>query len=285
MRLARVAVGHQIMGVVVAGADIGVRLDVQGDDPLLELVRSPDGLRSAAEAAMANRADEVDLAAAVWLSPLKRPGKIVAVGLNYPDHTAETGIEPPSAPLTFAKYASSLTGPYSDIEIPAAVTDQVDYEAELAVVIGRDCPPDGSAGLDAIAAYTVANDVSARDVQFADRQWTRAKSFDTFTPLGPWLVTADQVADLAARRIWTSIGEQTLQDDVIGSMVFDIAAILGHLSVGTSLEAGDLILTGTPSGAGAFREPPRFLRPGDVVEVGVEGVGVLRNPVRSSSAR
>src|SRR3954452_17371972 len=282
MRLARVDVGHQVMGVAVVGEGVGVRLDAAGDDPLLELVRSAAGLRSAAEAAMTH---EVALAGATWLSPLRRPGKIIAVGLNYPDHTAETGIEPPPAPLTFAKHASSLTGPYSDIVIADEITTQVDYEAELAVLIGRDCPPDGSAGLDAIAAYTVANDVTARDIQFAEQQWTRAKSFDTFPPLGPWLVTADEIGDPAACRIWTSIGDETLQDDMIGSMVFDIAAILRHVSAGTSLEAGDLILTGTPSGAGAFRDPQRFLRPGDVVQVGVDGVGALRNPVRSSSGR
>jgi len=278
MRLARVTIGTDERAVAV-GPDHGCTvLDVAGPDPLLTLLRDPRGLAVAADAARTDTT--VPLADVHVLAPLHRPGKIIAVGLNYHDHTVETGLSAPHAPLTFAKYPSSVTGPYDDIVIPGGQTDRVDYEAELAVVIGRRCAPDGSADLGAIAAYTVANDVSARDVQFSDQQWTRAKSFDTFTPLGPWLVTADDVADPHDLHIWTRIGSTTLQDDRTSSLVFDIPALLKHLSSGTTLEPGDVVLTGTPSGAGAFADPPRYLAEGDVVEIGVEGIGTLRNVVR-----
>jgi len=278
MRLARVAIGTDVRAAVVENGERCVLLDLAGPDPLLQLLRDPRGLTAAAEAVRTE--DSVALADVTVRSPLHRPGKIIAIGLNYHDHTAETGMPAPDAPLTFAKYPSSVTGPYDDIVIPSGPTDQVDYEAELAVVIGRHCPPDGSADLDAIAAYTVANDVSARDVQFSDQQWTRAKSFDSFTPLGPWLVTADEVADPHDLRIWTRIGDEVLQDDRTSALVFDIPTLLKHLSSGVSLEPGDVVLTGTPSGAGAFADPPRYLAEGEVVEIGVEGIGTIRNAVR-----
>jgi 2-keto-4-pentenoate hydratase/2-oxohepta-3-ene-1,7-dioic acid hydratase in catechol pathway len=277
MRLGRIAIGTDVIGVALVAENKAVRLAVPGDDPLLTLLRDPRGLAAAARAASTDQTLSLD--GATVLSPLRRPGKIIAVGLNYLDHAAETGFNPPPVPLTFAKYASSLTGPYADIRLPTHLTSQADYEAELALVIGGEHPPDGSVGPDAVAAYSVANDVSARDVQFADQQWTRAKSFDTFTPLGPWLVTADELPDPYDLHIWTEVNDERLQDDTTASMIFDLAAILAHVSAGTSLEAGDVILTGTPSGAGAFRTPPRYLAAGDRVRIGVDGIGVLDNRV------
>ena len=280
MRVARVLTGTDVVAVSLDDQDRCRVIATAGTvDPVLELIEDPRGLVAAAEAGLTDTTlglDEVRL-----LSPLRRPGKIIAVGLNYLDHTAETGMVAPTSPLTFAKYASSLTGPYDDIVVPAEVTQQVDYEAELAVVIGRSCGPDGDAALADIAAYAVANDVSARDVQFSDQQWTRGKSFDTFTPLGPWLVSADAVPGAGGLQIWTDVNGERRQDDSTDSMVFDIAAILAHVSRGTTLEPGDIVLTGTPSGAGAFLDPPRFLADGDVVEVGIEGIGILRNTVRN----
>lgn len=280
MRLARLLVGTDVVAVSVGRDDVcTVLANPSGSpDPLLTLLRDPRGLADAVAAARTDAT--VALGSGRLLSPLHRPGKIVAVGLNYHDHTAETGLQAPAAPLTFAKYPSSLCGPADDIVVPSAQTSQVDYEVELAVVIGGSCPPDGSAGLDAIAAYTVANDVSARDVQFGDTQWTRGKSFDTFTPLGPWLVTPDEVPDPHSLHIWTRVNDELRQDDTTASLVFDLPALLAHISSGVTLEAGDVILTGTPSGAGAFADPPRYLADGDVVEVGVDGIGTLRNTVR-----
>ena len=204
---------------------------------------------------------------------------MIAVGLNYADHTSETGFTQPERPLTFAKYTTSLTGPNDDIVVPGHLTQQVDYEAELTVLIGRRCGGTTPATLDDVAAYTVANDVSARDVQFGDVQWTRGKSFDSFTPLGPWLVTADEFGDPSGHRIYTEVNGETLQDDSTSELIFDIPALLAFISDGVTLEPGDLILTGTPAGAGAFRTPPRYLQDGDDVVCGVEGIGELRNRV------
>ncbi len=279
MRLARVRIGTDVVAVIIDDTDICHILASSGSvDPLLVLLQDARGLVKAARSVQTDGSLQLNEAALV--SPLHRPGKIIGVGLNYLDHTAETGMAAPTRPLTFAKYPSSLTGPYDEILVPRHQTSQVDYEGELAVVIGKACPPDGSATLENVAALTVANDVSARDVQFSDQQWTRGKSFDTFTPLGPWLVTTDVIPDPQRLHIWTSVNGERTQDDNTSSMVFDISAILAHVSAGTSLEPGDIVLTGTPSGAGAFREPPRFLGDGDVVEIGVEGVGLLRNYVR-----
>ena len=249
--------------------DRGVRLAPAdfGDEPLAALAVDTTGWAS------------VDEGGLQLLAPVARPGKIIAVGLNYADHTTETGFTPPEKPLTFAKYPSSITGPDAEIVVPDHLTSQVDYEAELVVVIGRRCGGDQPATLDDVAGYTVANDVSARDVQFADTQWTRAKSFDGFTPLGPWLVTRDEFGDPAGKRIWTAVDGEVLQDDTTASMVFDVPELLRRIGDGTTLEPGDLILTGTPAGAGGFRTPPRFLGHGETVEVGVEGIGVLRNRI------
>lgn len=218
------------------------------------------------------------------LAPVATAGKIIAVGLNYADHTSETGFTPPESPLTFAKYPSSITGPDADVIVPDHLTDQVDYEAELAVVIGRRCGGDAPATLDDVAFYTASNDLSARDVQFGDTQWTRAKSFDGFTPLGPWLVTPDEFGDPAGHRISTRVsgphGEpEILQDDTTASMVFDVPALLAFIGDGTTLEPGDVILTGTPAGAGGFRTPPRFLQHGETVVVAIEGIGELSNRI------
>lgn len=223
--------------------------------------------------------ETVDEAGLALTSPVRTAGKIIAVGLNYADHTSETGFTQPARPLTFAKYPTSITGPADDIVIPGAVATQVDYEAELTLVIGRRCGGATSATIDDVAGYTVGNDVSARDVQFGDVQWTRGKSFDTFTPLGPWLVTADEFGDPAGHRIYTTVNGETLQDDTTSSLIFDIPALLAFISNGVTLEPGDLIMTGTPAGAGGFRNPPRYLQDGDLVVCGVEGIGELRNRV------
>jgi len=264
MRVARAMVDDEPRVVVDEGT--GPRVAPVGDDVLAAL--------DADRAGWAEAPDRLRL-----LAPVPRPGKIIAVGLNYADHTTETGFTPPAQPLTFAKYSSSITDPGADVVVPDHLTAQVDYEAELAVVIGRRCGGATPATLGDVAGYTVANDLSARDVQFGDGQWTRAKSFDGFTPLGPWLVTPDEFGDPQARRIWTAIDGETMQDDSTASMVFGVAQLLARLSDGITLEPGDVILTGTPAGAGGFRTPPRFLQHGETVEVGVDGIGALVNRI------
>jgi 2-keto-4-pentenoate hydratase/2-oxohepta-3-ene-1,7-dioic acid hydratase in catechol pathway len=210
--------------------------------------------------------------------PIERPGKIICVGLNYRDHAEEQGIDLPQAPLFFAKYTTSLIGPGDPIVIPAVV-QMCDYEAELGVVIGTTVKGVSKENaFEAVAGYVVANDVSARDLQFADGQWDRGKSPDTFCPVGP-LVPAAAVPDPHALPIRAIVSGETLQDSSTANLIFGIDEIISYASQTSTLEAGDLILTGTPAGVGVFREPKRLLRPGDVVTIQIDGVGELTNPV------
>jgi 2-keto-4-pentenoate hydratase/2-oxohepta-3-ene-1,7-dioic acid hydratase in catechol pathway len=211
-----------------------------------------------------------------------RPGKIVAIGLNYHDHIRESGMEPPSAPLVFAKFPSSVVGPGDPIVLPRAAPERVDWEVELAVVIGRrmrDVPMERA--LENVAGYTVANDISARDVQFGDGQWTRGKSFDTFCPIGPYVLTGQEIPDPQALRLRTRVNGETVQDSSTGEMLFGVAEILSYCCRCFPLEPGDLVLTGTPWGCGGFSSPERYLRAGDTLESEIDGIGTLRNPVEA----
>ena len=211
--------------------------------------------------------------------PIERPGKIVCVGLNYKDHAEEQGVELPKAPLFFAKYTTALIGPGEPIVIPPAVT-KCDYEAELGVVIGRTVRNVSKENaLEAVAGYICANDVSARDLQFADGQWTRGKSPDTFCPVGPRLVPAAEVPDPHALGIRAIVNGEVLQDSSTANLIFGIDEIISYASQTSTLEAGDLILTGTPAGVGVFRDPQRLLQPGDEVTIEIDGLGALTNPV------
>ena len=219
------------------------------------------------------------IAAGVLATPL-RPGKIIGIGLNYRDHVEEAGLEAPEQPLVFAKFPSSVIGPDEPIVIDPAITQSVDWEVELAVVVGRRMRRVAERdALDHVFGYTAANDVSARDVQFAEQQLVRAKSIDTFCPLGPAIVTADEIPNPQSLALRTRVNGETVQDSTTARMVFGVAELLAFCSRNFTLEPGDVLLTGTPPGCGAFLTPPRSLRPGDVVEVEVEGIGVLRNPV------
>jgi 2-keto-4-pentenoate hydratase/2-oxohepta-3-ene-1,7-dioic acid hydratase in catechol pathway len=212
------------------------------------------------------------------------PGKIIGIGLNYRDHAAETGQPLPDYPTVFAKFPNSVTGPGQPIRLPSA-SSQVDYEGELGVVVGRRARavPESQA-LQAVAGYLVVNDVSARDVQNRTSQWTLGKSFDTFAPIGPFLVTADEVPDPQDLDLSVTVSGTVMQQSSTASMVFSVARLVSLLSDVITLEPGDLIATGTPGGVGAAQTPPRFLRDGDVVEVAIAGLGALSNPVTSAPA-
>jgi len=211
---------------------------------------------------------------------IENPGKIVAIGLNYMDHVRESGAEPPAKPLVFTKFTTSLIGDGEEIRIPKGLTERVDWEVELAVVIDRDARNVSEAdALSYVRGYTVANDVSARDLQFADVQWVRAKSLDTFCPLGPVLVTADEIPDPQALRLICRVNGEVMQDANTDLMIFGVAELISFCSRSFTLEPGDVILTGTPWGCGEFMEPKRSLAAGDVVECEIEGIGTLRNPV------
>jgi 2-keto-4-pentenoate hydratase/2-oxohepta-3-ene-1,7-dioic acid hydratase in catechol pathway len=219
------------------------------------------------------------------LPPVPRPGKIVAIGLNYKDHSLESGAAaPPKSPIIFAKFPTSIAGPEDAIVIPVG-NPNVDYEAELAVVIGRRGKAIPAAqALEFVAGYMPLNDVSARVWQFGDKQWVRGKSCDTFCPTGPHLTTRDEIPDPHALAIRTRVNGITMQDSHTSRMIFRVPELIEFTSLSITLEPGDIIATGTPEGVGAFRKPPIFLKPGDMVEVEIEGLGVLRNPVVATTA-
>ena len=212
------------------------------------------------------------------LAPILNPSKIVAVGVNYLDHCREAGIEPPKEPLLFAKFPSSIVGPGDKIEWDPALTAAVDYEAELAVIIGREARNVSlAAAYDVVFGYTCANDITARDLQRRDGQWVRGKSLDTFCPLGPEIVSREEVLTPGDLSIVCRLNANVLQSSNTREMIFDIPALIAFVTRAFTLLPGDLILTGTPHGTGAFRHPPILLRDGDVVEVEIERVGTLTN--------
>jgi 2-keto-4-pentenoate hydratase/2-oxohepta-3-ene-1,7-dioic acid hydratase in catechol pathway len=212
-------------------------------------------------------------------APIAHPQKITCVGLNYADHAREGGVEPPSAPIFFLKSHNTICGPGDPIKLPPN-SAKVDYEAEFAVVIGK--RGRGITEADApkyIAGYTILHDVSARDMQFADNQWYRGKSCDTFAPIGPWIVTPDEIPDAHNLRISLTLNRETLQDSSTSNLIFKVPFLISYLSQSITWEVGDLISTGTPPGVGFARKPPIFMKAGDSVSVSVEGIGTLTNPV------
>jgi len=215
-------------------------------------------------------------------APLIAPGKIVAVGLNYLDHIRETGLERPTRPLIFAKFPSSLIGDGDPIVIDPGLTERVDWEVELAVIIGTRARSVSEArALDHVFGYAVASDVSARDIQFSEAQWVRAKSLDTFCPLGPEIITVDEIPDPQRLGLRTRVNSQIKQESSTACMIFSVAELIEYCSRSFTLEPGDIIITGTPWGCGEFSDPVEFLRSGDVLESEIDGIGTLTNPVIS----
>jgi 2-keto-4-pentenoate hydratase/2-oxohepta-3-ene-1,7-dioic acid hydratase in catechol pathway len=276
-----VVVGDRLMAAIDLGVDAPPTIEalLAGGTAALSTLRSavdPDRI-----ARDGTPLDEVEL-----LAPVPRPGKVVAIGRNYADHTLEeSGDPPPPEPLIFAKWSSSVVGPGADIVWDPSLTRQVDYEAELGVVIGRRTRNVSTAdALGSVLGFTCLNDVSARDLQFGDGQWVRGKSLDTFCPTGPVLVTADELGDPSNLAISCTVNGERLQSARTSDMFFDVAAIISHCSRAFTLEPGDLIASGTPGGVGVFRDPPRFLADGDVVIVSIERIGELVNTCRARSA-
>ncbi|WP_413123113.1 fumarylacetoacetate hydrolase family protein [Burkholderia orbicola] len=251
--------------------------DLSGQDPLRYLLARRVDL-----ATVAPVGDPIKLDACTLLSPVLAPSKILAIGLNYVPHAAEVEFEPPAKPLLFSKYPSSIIGPDAAISFNTKDTSQVDYEAEMGVIIGRTARNVAEHdALDYVFGYTACNDVSARDAQFSDGQWVRGKSFDTFFPLGPWIVTADEIPDPQALAISCHVNGQELQSANTREMIFGVAELISYFSRMITLEPGDVIASGTPAGVGFARKPQIFLRNGDVVTVEIERIGKLTNPVVS----
>jgi 2-keto-4-pentenoate hydratase/2-oxohepta-3-ene-1,7-dioic acid hydratase in catechol pathway len=251
---------------------------------LVELIRSgPEAWRDAsADTSNGHSLRDVRLHA-----PIPRPRKnIVCLGLNYMSHVRETArplqrtAKNPDVPIFFTKAPTAVTGPYDSIPWDRSATEQVDYEAELAVIIGRDGRNISRANApDHVFGYTIINDVSARDLQYAHKQWFKGKSLDGFCPMGPVIVTADEFGDPQTKRLSLRLNGETRQSATTADMIFSVAVIIEYLSKGMTLEAGDIIATGTPEGVGLGRTPPEYLQEGDLVETEIEGIGTLRNRV------
>jgi 2-keto-4-pentenoate hydratase/2-oxohepta-3-ene-1,7-dioic acid hydratase in catechol pathway len=262
-------------------------VDVQATDPQLpasvrELIAAgAAALRAADQAARSDKAVKVEAGRAKILPPIPDPPKIVCLGLNYRDHAAESGAPIPKDPVLFSKYNTALIGDGDAIVLPP-VSNEVDYEAELVFAVGkRGRNVRADAAMEYVAGYTIGHDVSARDWQLKKdgKQWMVGKTFDTFAPVGPVLVTADEVPDPHNLGIRLRLNGQTMQDSNTRQMVFSVGAVLAYLSQVFTLEPGDLVFTGTPPGVGFARKPPVYLKPGDVAEVEIDVLGVLRNPV------
>lgn len=239
------------------------------EDQLRGLERSSSGIQG-------YRFDASD---AIFLTPVNRPQKLIGIGLNYRDHVEEIKAQAPKQPLLFGMYANAIIGPDEPIVIPP-MSRQVDYEAELGVVIGRRARhvPEANA-LEYVAGYTIVNDVSARDLQFSDGQWLRGKSFDTFAPMGPYLVTSQTLGGADNLAIELRLNGRTMQKSNTRNLIFKVPDLVSYISQVMTLEVGDVIATGTPGGVGFVRNPQVFMKPGDVVEIEIEGIGLLRNSV------
>jgi 2,4-diketo-3-deoxy-L-fuconate hydrolase len=212
-------------------------------------------------------------------SPVARPSKIICLGKNYAEHAREGGFDNPEAPLIFCKTPNTVTGPFDDILTPQS-SGQIDWEVELALVIGRRGKGIAkAAAMHHIAGFMVMNDVSGREAQFKDSQWFRGKAFDTFAPMGPELVTVDEIKDVGNLTLTALVNDEVMQTGNTADMIFDIPAIIENISQDITLVPGDVISTGTPSGVGIFRDPPVILKPGDVVECSISEIGTIRNRV------
>lgn len=275
------------MKIARVATAIGVRYArIDGDRAMLLGVPSgiatPDAISGGYLAPGSETGDQMLINSKDLLAPIDRPGKIVAIGLNYREHAAESDLSVPAEPLIFAKFPSSIVGPGAAITWDPTLTRYVDYEAELAVVIGRRARRVSERNaLEYVFGYTCLNDVSARDLQASDGQWVRAKSLDSFTPIGPWLVTPDDIGDPQALTIKCSVSGELRQEASTSEMVLPVAALISRLSRSFTLEPGDVIATGTPPGVGWFRTPRQTLSDGDTVTVSIQAIGELVNPVRT----
>lgn len=250
-------------------------VDFEGD--MIELIRSGAECRPSG--------DPLSVRGVRFAPAVSRPSKIIGIGLNYMDHIKEGSGDVPETPIIFAKFHTCLTGHSGEISWKSALTQKVDFEAELAVVIGktlRDCPEEKAMG--GVFGYTCANDVSARDIQFGDGQWIRGKSLDTFCPLGPWIVPAGDIRDPHSLNIRCMLNGNIMQDSHTGLMLFKVPQLIHFLSKNFTLFPGDIILTGTPHGVGCFRDPPVYMKDGDEIAVEIEGIGTLVNTCRTFSS-
>jgi 2-keto-4-pentenoate hydratase/2-oxohepta-3-ene-1,7-dioic acid hydratase in catechol pathway len=268
-----------------APATPGTRLGLLTDAGIRDLTAATGArdvgelLASGGSVSEADAGEPIDPATVSIRAPIARPGKIIGVGLNYHDHCREQGVEPPPYPPLFAKFANAIADPGQAIVRPRA-TEQLDLECELAVVIGRRASRIGrEKALDHVFGYTILNDITMRDLQHEDRRWLRAKGSDGFAPIGPVVVTRDELGDASALRLHSAVNGEAWQDSSTAEMIFDVPTIVAFTSRTITLEPGDIIATGTPAGVGHFQHPPRYLQHGDRLRCEIEGIGVLENSV------
>jgi 2-keto-4-pentenoate hydratase/2-oxohepta-3-ene-1,7-dioic acid hydratase in catechol pathway len=298
--------GSPRLGIIlnVNGRDSGERLDCEKlfapadrpSNPLAWFDMDGQWLRTARDTAARLERDPVAFAEArgkgwlvpsqdaYWFAPVPRPGKIVCVGLNYRDHAEESGLAVPKVPVIFSKFSTCVIAPGEPVVIPTT-SDRVDYEAELAIVIGRRAKHVPAArAYDFVLGYTAFNDVTARDFQFGDGQWQRGKSCDTFAPMGPTIVTTDEIPDPHRLRISLALNGAVMQESNTDQLIFSVPQMIEFISASITLEPGDVIATGTPAGVGFARKPPVFLKPGDVMDVNIECIGGLGSTVAAAAS-
>lgn len=271
--------GRERVGVVVDGGIVDLNAtDSDLPSTLIGLLEQ-DAL-AAVEQAVGRAGNLIPEDSVRLGAPIPRPSKIVCVGLNYRDHAEEQKVPLPEHPLLFSKASSTVVGPYDDVILPEE-SRQVDYEVEFAIVIGTTATKvTVEDACSYIAGYTVTNDVSARDIQFRQQQWHQGKSYDTFCPMGPYLVTRDEISDPGKLSVRFVLNGETLQNSNTDNLIFDTPTLVSRISKAMTLYPGDVISTGTPAGVGVFRDPKVFLKPGDVMETTVEGIGTLQNTIR-----
>lgn len=239
-----------------------------------------DQLLADARTALRGSGGAIDLASVMLGPPIPDPDKIICLGLNYKDHAAEAGLKLPTSPVLFPKYRNSLIGPVDDIVVPRVATGRLDYEVELAVIIGRRAREvSESDALSYVAGYSCFNDVSARDLQMQTSQWAPGKAVDNFAPMGPGIVPAREIGDPQSLMLTTRVNGTQLQHESTAQMIFGVATTIAFISAFMTLEPGDIIATGTPAGVGFARTPPIALKDGDIVEIEIEKIGMLRNRV------
>lgn len=274
--------GVRKIGAVVGDAVVAAGAEAPND--MLAFLAAGDSARQALQVLIDTDAPRIALTDVTLLAPIPRPGKLLGVGLNYADHIGETGLEKPEYPTFFTKQSTCVIGPGAAIHMPP-ISDKVDYEGELAIVIGQRCKNvPAERAVEMIAGYTICNDVTVRDWQARTPTWTLGKSFDTHGPLGPWLVTADEIADPHNLSLKTWVDDELRQNANTGEMIFNCYELIAYLSQVMTLEPGDVISTGTPAGVGVKMKPRGYLKPGQTVRIKIEGIGDLINPVIAEPA-
>ena len=273
--------GKSHLGALNAAHILNLHSVSEGElpDDMLQFLSLGETAMDSARALVTEHPGDIDLDSVRLLAPIVNPGKVVAIGLNYMDHVLEAGFDVPEFATMFCKYTSSIVASGDDIRWSEHLTQQVDYEAELALVIGKTARNvSAENAYDYIAGYLNCNDVTARDLQFrTGDQWLRGKCLDSFCPLGPWLVSTDEIPDPHGLSIQCRVNGEILQNSNTRQIIHRIPQLIEYLSEAFTLQPGDVIITGTPSGVGAFRKPPLWLKQDDVVEIEIEGLGILRN--------